>query len=509
MTQYILSFDQGTTGTTVSLVHANGEFITQFNKEHKQIYPQPGWVEHNPTHIWKSTVLGIQKVLQTARIQGSQIAAIGITNQRETCLIWERKSHRPLYNAIVWQCRRTTNFCEKLKRSSQNEWEKTIFKKTGLVIDPYFSASKFKWILDAHSGARARVRRGELLGGTIDAYLIWKLTGGVSHVTDVSNASRTQLMDITNCQWDEELLAIYSVPKRLLPQIHPSSGVLGHTKNVPGLPNGIPISGVAGDQQASLFGQTCFRFGEAKCTFGTGSFILMNTGSKKLYSKYGMLTTVAWQLKNQKSVTYALEGGAFICGALVQWLRDEMQFFKKSSDIEALARSVEDSGGVELVPAFVGLGAPHWVPQARGTLTGLTRGSHRGHLARAALDAMALQNVDILEAMAKDLGKKLKNLRVDGGAAHNSLLIQLQANYLGAKILKPQQLETTSAGAAYLAGLGVGIWSELKDIQKVWNIDREFEPEMSPAQRNRRLSSWRQALACTVHELPSTQNKRS
>ena len=490
MTQYILAIDQGTTGTTISLVCQNGKFGANVNKEHRQIYPQPGWVEHNPTEIWQNTVACISQTLHATHISGHQIAAIGITNQRETSLIWEKKTGKPLYNAIVWQCRRTTKFCEELK---QNRLGDIIFKKTGLVIDPYFSASKFKWILDKIPGLRDRVQKGEVLGGTMDTYLIWKLTG--SHVTDVSNASRTQLMNITSGQWDEELLKIYSIPLALLPKIHPSSGILGHTKNVPGLPDKIPISGVAGDQQASLFGQTCFFLGEAKCTFGTGSFILVNTGNKIIHSQYKMLTTVAWQLKNQKKLTYALEGGAFMCGAVVQWLRDEMKFFQESSEIEALAQSVKTSEGVELVPAFVGLGAPYWAPDARGIITGLTRGSHRGHLARAALDAMALQNVDILKAMEKDLKEKLKNLKVDGGAAKNQLLLQLQADYLGIKILKPKQLETTVAGVAYLAGLGVGFWSSLKEIQSLWKMDREFLPEISKKQRDQRISSWDNATS--------------
>lgn len=488
---YILAIDQGTTGTTVSLMHRDGNFIAKVNEEYRQIYPRPGWVEHNPEDIWNTAISCIRKVFEATDVSGQDVAAIGITNQRETSLIWERATSQPIYNAIVWQCRRTTNFCEHLKKKGL---EKKIVKKTGLVVDPYFSASKFKWILDEISGSRTRVRKGELVGGTIDTYLVWRLTNGGSHVTDVSNASRTQLMDIKTGCWDEELLKIYSVPEKLLPRISPSSGIFGYTKNVSGLPDGIPISGVAGDQQAALFGQTCFQVGEAKCTFGTGSFILMNTGNKRLHSKSGILTTVAWQLENQKDITYALEGGAFVCGAAVQWLRDEMKFFEKSSEVESLARSVEDSGGVEFIPALTGLGAPHWDPHARGMITGLTRGSHRGHIARATLDAMALQNVEILRAMERDLGKKLKGLRVDGGAAENELLMQLQSNYLGLKILRPQVLETTALGAAYLAGLGVGFWSDFKEIQRVWKINGEFRPEISKKRRDQRLSSWQQAL---------------
>ena len=495
MTKYILAIDQGTTGTTVSLIRQDGSFVAKANKEYRQIYPRPGWVEHNPEDIWNSALSCVRQVFEMADVSGKEVAAVGITNQRETSLIWERKTGKPIYNAIVWQCRRTTNFCGGLKKKGLT---KKIVKKTGLVVDPYFSASKLRWILGEIPGSRARVRKGELVGGTIDTYLIWRLTGGDSHVTDVSNASRTQLMNIQTGQWDEELLKIYSVPEKLLPRISPSSGILGYTKSIPGLPDGIPISGVAGDQQAALFGQTCFRVGEAKCTFGTGSFILMNTGNQRLHSKSGLLTTVAWQLENQKEMTYALEGGAFICGAAVQWLRDEMKFFEKSFEVETLARSVEDSGGVEFVPALAGLGAPHWDPCARGTITGLTRGSHRGHIARATLDAMALQNVEILQAMEKDLGKKLRGLRVDGGAADNEFLMQLQSDYLGSKMLKPKVLETTAAGAAYLAGLGIGFWSDLKEIQKIWKVNREFRPNISKKQREQRFISWQRAISRTM-----------
>ena len=499
----ILTIDQGTTGTTIGLMDSKGEFFEKVSEEYPQIYPQPGWVEHRVHDIWNSVLSGIQKIFEFTSYESSQIIAIGITNQRETSLIWERDSERPIHNAIVWQCRRTTDFCEKLKEQGL---EDKIIEKTGLVIDPYFSASKLKWLLDHLSGSRLRVKKGELLGGTVDSYLIWKLTQGDSHVTDVSNASRTQLMNINTGQWDPELLEIFSVPEKLLPRITPSSGILGHTKNVQGLPDGIPISGLAGDQQAALFGQTCFQSGEAKCTFGTGSFILMNTGKKKRNSSSGMLTTVAWQLQKE-DITYALEGGAFICGAAVQWLRDEMQFFPKSTDIENLARSVDDSGGVEFVPALTGLGAPYWDPRARGMITGITRGCHRGHIARAVLDAMALQNVDILQAMKKDLKVPsepskaegiLKNLRVDGGATENDFLMQLQADYLGLDILRPQFLETTAAGAAYLAGLGVGLWSDLSEVQKIWKIGTQFEAQLSSEKREKRLKSWKSAVSSAM-----------
>ncbi|MCB0343314.1 MAG: glycerol kinase GlpK [Pseudobdellovibrionaceae bacterium] len=495
MSKYILSIDQGTTGTTVAIINQRGLPKAKVNKEFRQHYPKPGWVEHNPEDIWDSVLTCIRQVLDEAQIRGEEIAGIGITNQRETTLIWERETGKPIHNAIVWQCRRTTEFCQGLKKKGL---EKYIKRKTGLVIDPYFSSSKFRWLLENATGARKKAQSGQLAGGTIDSFLFWRLTAGASHKTDVSNASRTQLMDIKSGEWDKELLKIFSVPENLLPEICPSSGELGQTKNVPGLPDGIPISGMAGDQQAALFGQSCFKMGEAKCTFGTGSFILMNTGNEKVTSKHGLLTSVAWQLKNQKKFTYALEGGAFICGAAVQWLRDEMQFFKSSAEIEQLASQVESAEGVEFVPALAGLGAPYWSPEARGAITGLTRGSNRSHIARATLDAMALQNVDILVAMEKDLGKKLKNLKVDGGASANNLLMQLQADYLGAKIYRPRLIETTVAGAAYLAGLGIGYWSSEKDIKEIWQVDQGFQPKITAKQQTARLKSWHKAIKTVI-----------
>jgi glycerol kinase len=489
--KFILAIDQGTTGTTVCVLNAQAEMCASINKEHPQIYPQPGWVEHDPEAIWKTVTDGIREVLQKASVEGSQIAAIGITNQRETVVVWNKGNHRPIYNAIVWQCRRTTEFCAKLKKQ---KLEKGIRKKTGLVLDPYFSASKIRWILDNVPGARALAKQDQLRAGTMDCFLMWRLTAGMTHKTDVSNASRTQLMNIQKGQWDPELLKIFQVPANILPEIYPSSGEFGLTKGVPGLSDGIPISGVAGDQQSALFGQACFKKGSAKCTFGTGSFLLMNTGAKMVHSRSGLLTTVAWQLKGDKKMTYALEGGAFICGAAVQWLRDQMQFIKNSSEIESLAKQVSSTDGVFLVPAFVGLGAPYWDPEARAAIVGMTRGTGRAHLARATLEAMALQNVDILTAMEKDLGAKISIVRVDGGAAQDDLLMQMQSDFLGRPVQRPKQTESTVVGAAFLAGLGVGYWSSLSDLKKVWALQKEFQPQMKAKELKLHLESWHQAV---------------
>lgn len=494
MAAFVLAIDQGTTGSTVALVDARGRLRASVNHEFPQIYPKPGWVEHHPEEIWASVLEGIREIMEQGHCKPNDIAAIGITNQRETAALWDRRSGKPLYNAIVWQCRRTTDTCERMK---QEGLEPAIKRKTGLVLDPYFSGSKFAWLIDNAPRARAAVRKGQVLGGTIDSYLVWKLTAGRSHVTDVSNASRTSLMSLRSGRWDKSLMDMFGVPADILPQIMPSSGVMGHTRDVPGLPDGIPIAGAAGDQQAALFGQACFSPGDAKCTYGTGSFILMNTGNKPVSSRSGLLTTVAWQLGDEK-LTYALEGGAFICGAAVQWLRDEMRFIKTAPEIEPLAKTVEDHGGVEFVPALAGLGAPWWEPEARGTITGLTRGAHRGHIARATLDAMALQNVDILAAMEKDLGKRMRPLRVDGGAASNDLLMQIQANVLGRKLIRPRMIETTVAGASYLAGLGVGLWQDRREIMEVWAVEQEFAVRMSAKSRRARIALWHGAIKKTL-----------
>jgi glycerol kinase len=484
---YILSIDQGTTGTTVSLVNSLGEISFAANQDFEQIYPHPGWVEHRPSDIWGTVESCTKQVLDKSRIPASQIKGIGITNQRETVIVWDRKNSEPVYNAIVWQCRRTTDFCKKLVK-----YKAKIKSKTGLVVDPYFSASKIRWILDNNKSLKQKIKKKELAAGTIDSFLIWKLSSGKTHATDASNASRTQLMNIKTGKWDSDLLKIFGVDLSLLPEIKESSGILATTKGLGFLPDGIPISGVAGDQQAALFGQACFEVGEAKCTFGTGSFMLMNTGNKMVLSKSGLLTTVAWKLG--KKTTYALEGSVFICGASVQWLRDNLKFIEKSSEVEQLALQVEDSGGVEFVPALTGLGAPYWNPEARGLICGLTRGTSRAHIARATLEAMALQNSDVLIAMQKDLKKKLKTLKVDGGAAENNLLMQIQSDYLDTQTIRPSNVETTSLGAAYLAGLGVGLWKDMSEIQKIWKEDKKFQPKISNKKRKERFEKWHKAI---------------
>ena len=487
----ILAIDQGTTGTTVAVMNTRGVLLGSVNHEFPQIFPKPGWVEHEPEAIWKSVLKGIRAVFRKGLCKPADIACIGITNQRETALLWERRTGKPVGRAIVWQCRRTASFCESLRKKGL---EPMVRDRTGLVLDPYFSASKFRWLLNGIDGARGRARRGEIAAGTIDAYLLARLTGGAVHATDVSNASRTSLMNLRTLDWDPELLKLFNVPRGVLPDIVPSSGGLGKTAGVPGLSDGIPITGVAGDQQSALFGQAGFDRGAAKCTFGTGSFILMNTGHDRLHSDAGLLSTIAWQLPGQQTPVYALEGGAFICGAAVQWLRDELGIIKRAPDIERLAATVPDAGGVEFVPALTGLGAPHWDPDARGLISGLTRGASAAHLARATLEAMALQNVDILRAMERDLGRRLGELKVDGGAAANNLLLQLQADYLGRSIVRPKVIETTVAGACFLAGLGVGIWRDTDALAKVWRADQTFPSRMGTSPRRKRLASWQQAV---------------
>ena len=487
----ILAIDQGTTGTTVAVMNTRGFLLGSVNHEFPQIFPKPGWVEHEPEAIWNSVLKGIRAVFRKGLCKPAEIACIGITNQRETALLWERRTGKPVGRAVVWQCRRTASFCESLRKKGL---EPMVRDRTGLVLDPYFSASKFRWLLNGIDGARGRARRGEIAAGTIDAYLLARLTGGAVHATDVSNASRTSLMNLRTLDWDPELLKLFNVPRGVLPDIVPSSGGLGKTAGVPGLPDGIPITGVAGDQQSALFGQAGFDRGAAKCTFGTGSFILMNTGHDRLHSDAGLLSTIAWQLPGQQTPVYALEGGAFICGAAVQWLRDELGIIKRAPDIERLAATVPDAGGVEFVPALTGLGAPHWDPDARGLISGLTRGASAAHLARATLEAMALQNVDILRAMERDLGRRLGELKVDGGAAANNLLLQLQADYLGRSIVRPKVIETTVAGACFLAGLGVGIWRDTDALSRIWRADQTFPSRMGTSPRRKRLASWQQAI---------------
>lgn len=486
-TQHILSIDQGTTGTTVSLVDHKGGVVARADKDFPQVFPKPGWVEHHPEDIWETVLYGVQKVLSQSQVPFQKIAAIGITNQRESVVAWNRKTGELAMNAIVWQCRRTTDICKKLKPQ-----EKMIRAKTGLVLDPYFSATKMMWILKNNSKAQQWKKQKQLCFGTIDSFLVWKLTGGAVHKTDSSNASRTMLYNLKTGDYDDTLLQLFQIPRESLPQVEASNGDYGVTAGVPDLADGLPLRGVIGDQQSALFGQNGFKKGDAKITFGTGSFLLFNTGNQLVSSKKGLLTTVAWTLQKQKTV-YALEGGAFICGAAVQWLRDGLGFIEKSSEVEKLAQSVPDTGGVEFVLALAGLGAPYWQPQARGLICGLTRGTTRAHIARAALEAMALQNVDILEAMKQDARLKLSQVRVDGGATENNLLMQLQADYLGLDVLVPQNIETTSAGASLMAGLGVGLWS-LADLQKVNPIAKRFQSKLEKKQRNERFQSWHHAV---------------
>ena len=494
MSDLVLAIDQGTTGSTIALMDAEGRLLTSVNHEFPQIFPKPGWVEHDPESIWESVEKGLAAIFADGTYAVADVSAIGITNQRETAVLWDAETGKAVHNAIVWQCRRTTDVCEKLKAEGH---EALIKARSGLVLDPYFSATKFKWLLDNAAGAKTLLDQGRLRAGTIDSYLIWRLSAGQAHKTDVSNASRTSLMALDSLSWDDELLSIFGVPKAILPEICPSSGRFAVTRGVAGLPDGIPISGVAGDQQSALFGQACFSVGDAKCTFGTGSFILMNAGDVPVASDSGLLSTVAWQLEGQSAV-YALEGGAFVCGAAVQWLRDQLGIIQSAADVEALAQTVEDAGGVEFVPALAGLGAPYWAPEARGTLTGLTRGSGRGEIARATLDAMALQNADILNAMEKDIGSSMQSLKVDGGASANNFLMQLQADYLARPITRPEVIETTVAGACFLAGLGEGVWSSSDEGTNVWRSDRSFEVAMDDAARAARFESWQTAVAKTL-----------
>jgi glycerol kinase len=489
MPKLILSIDQGTTGTTALLIDENLKICGKGYHEFQQIYPKPGWVEHNPEHIWNSVLVAVDNAIQQSRMPATNIAGIGITNQRETNLIWNRETGKPYHNAIVWQCRRTEPIVTELKQAGH---EPLFQQKTGLLLDPYFSGTKFRWQLDNVSGLRDEVVVGKAIAGTVDTFLIWKLSQGEAHVTDVSNASRTLLMDLNRLQWDEELCSLLNVPQSMLPRICSCAEIYGHTRNVPGLPDGIPICGLAGDQQAALFGQACFKEGEAKCTYGTGGFLLMNTGAVPIPSKNGLLTTVAWQVKD--TTAYALEGSAFIAGSAVKWLRDGLGFITEASQVESLANQVPDSGGVMVVPAFVGLGAPHWRSQARGVITGLTLGTQREHIARATLEGIALQNVEILQAMVSDSNQALVQLKVDGGASSNNLLMQMQADFLGCRIIRPEMVETTAMGAAFLAGLGIGIWKDFDDIAAAWKKDRAFEPQMSAEDRSQVLKRWREAV---------------
>lgn len=483
----VLAIDQGTTGTTVVAVDRNLHVIAKENKEFRQIFPKPGWVEHDLSDIWASTTATLQAVL--GRVDPRRVAAIGITNQRETVGMWNRGTGQPIHNAIVWQCRRTTDRCQALRAAGH---EAKVKERTGLVLDPYFSGTKASWLLDNVSGARKQAEAGELAMGTIDTFLVWRLSGGAAHVTDVSNASRTMLFDLHTLRFEDGLLDLLGVPRRVLPEVRSSSEVYGVTKGVPGLPDGIPISGMAGDQQAALFGQACFEVGEAKCTYGTGAFILLNTGYAPKPSKHGMLTTVAWQLGPNAQAEYALEGSVFCAGAAVQWLRDGLQIIKSSGEVEALARSVSDSGDVVFVPALTGLGAPYWRPEARGLIAGITRDTSRAHLARATLEGIALQVHQVFDAMKSDNGG-LGTIKVDGGASANDLLMQIQADLAGQAVVRPKMIETTAAGAAFLAGLGARVFPSKAAIRDVWREDRHFTPK-DRAAADRLLEKWRRAV---------------
>ena len=488
--KYIMALDQGTTSSRAILFDKEGNVVATSQKEFTQFYPKVGWVEHNPMEIWGSQSGVMREVLETNSIRPEEVCAIGITNQRETTIVWEKSTGKPIYNAIVWQCRRTSEICDELKEKG---YEKLIKDKTGLILDAYFSATKIKWILDNIEGAREKAENGELLFGTVDTWLIWNLTRGKVHVTDYTNAARTMLYNIKELKWDDEILEILDIPKSMLPDVKPSSYIYGHTDE--GMLSGaqIPIAGCAGDQQAALFGQTCFEEGSAKNTYGTGCFMLMNTGENIVESKHGLLTTIAWGVDGK--VEYALEGSIFIGGASIQWLRDELRVLYDAKQSEFYANSVKDTNGVYVVPAFAGLGAPYWDMYARGAIMGLTRGANRAHLVRATLESIAYQVKDVLNAMQEDSGLKLKDLRVDGGASSNNFLMQFQSDILDVNIDRPKVVETTALGAAYLAGLAVEFYNNKDEIKKSWIIDREFIPNMSDDKRNLLYKGWKKAVS--------------
>jgi glycerol kinase len=489
MPSFVLAVDQGTTGTKVLVLDRSLRVRARASQEFPQHFPKPGWVEHDLEEIWRSTLATLGKALRQARVAPREIAAIGITNQRETSGLWDRETGKPVHRAIVWQDRRTTGECAALKEAGR---EPFVRDRTGLVLDPYFSGTKLRWLLDNVKGARERAEAGRLAFGTIDTFLVWRLTGGRAHVTDVSNASRTLLMNLRTRAWDPELLALFGVPAAVLPEIRSSSEVYGTTRGVKGLPDGIPVAGIAGDQQAALFGQACFTPGEVKCTYGTGAFLLQNVGSEPVAPRGGLLSTVAWQVGDE--VTYALEGSSFIAGAAVQWLRDGLGIIRRSADVEPLARSVADTGGVVFVPALAGLGAPHWRPEARGILRGIDRGTTAAHVARATLEGIALLVHDLAEAMREESGRYFPVFKVDGGATANGLLMQLQADVLGVPVVRPKLIETTAFGAAFLAGLATGVWQDREAIRRVWRQDRKFAPKMPAEARGELLARWRRAV---------------
>jgi glycerol kinase len=487
--EIILALDQGTTSSRAILFDAGGQILGAAQREFAQHYPQPGWVEHDPSDIWESQFEVAAEVMKKANLHSSDIAAIGVTNQRETTILWDRKTGQPIYNAIVWQCRRTAGMCEQLKAEG---FDKVIRAKTGLVTDAYFSGTKIAWLLENVPGARAKAEAGELAFGTVDTWLLWNLSGGSLHITDVSNAARTLIFNIHTGDWDDEILAKLNIPRALLPEVRSSSEVYGESVLFGSKP--IPLAGVAGDQQAATFGQVCYQPGLAKNTYGTGCFLLMNTGEKPVPSNAGLLTTIAWRLGKNQPIVYALEGSVFIAGAAVQWLRDELGIIQSAAEIETLAGAVPDSNGVYLVPAFVGLGAPYWDAYARGTIVGLTRGANKNHLARATLEAIAFQSVDVIHAMLADSGLTIDTLRVDGGATKNNLLLQIQADILGAAVERPAVTETTALGAAYLAGLATGVWKSTDELSHQWKTDRIFEPAIGDDQRQAMLAGWKKAV---------------
>jgi glycerol kinase len=493
MKKYILAIDQGTTGSTIIIFNKQGQIVARAYREFPQIYPKPGWVEHDPLKIWQSVKLTIADALRSKQIKGSEIAAIGITNQRETTIIWDKKTSKPVYNAIVWQCRRTAPICDWLKKKGLEPY---VQQATGLKIDAYFSGTKIKWILENSKlkgqDSRLRLKTQDLAFGTVDTWITWNLTDGKSHVTDYSNASRTMIFNIRKLDWDLKLLKILNIPRSILPSVKPSSGVVGYTKGIGVLPDGIPIAGIAGDQQAALFGQGCYAPGDIKNTYGTGCFMLVNTGTKAVRSRTGLLTTIAWGIGGK--VYYALEGSVFIAGAAIQWIRDGLGIIKKAAESEAIAKSVPDTGGVYFVPAFVGLGAPYWNMYARGTITGITRGTTKAHIVRATLESLAYQTKDVLLCMQKDSKLKIKSMKVDGKATENNFLMQFQADILPAKVIRPEIIDTTALGAAYLAGLGVGFWKDQAELKKLWKIDRSFSAKMNEKIRNKLYDGWRKAV---------------
>ena len=488
MEKFILALDQGTSSSRAIVFDHGGAIRSVAQKEFTQYFPKPGWVEHDPREIWSSEAAVIAEAITKVGIGGKEIAAIGITNQRETTIVWDARTGEPVYNAIVWQDRRTGEYCDSLKAGGLTDM---VRKKTGLIIDAYFSATKIRWILENVPGARARAEAGELRFGTVDTWLVWNLTRGEVHVTDVSNASRTMLFNINDLDWDDELLKLFGIPRSMMPEVRSSSEVYGHTKTTI-FAHEVPIAGIAGDQQAALFGQMCTGKGSVKNTYGTGCFLLMNTGSKPVISGNDLLTTVAWKIGGE--VSYALEGSIFVGGSVVQWLRDGLGIIRSSSEIEALARTVPDSGGVCFVPALTGLGAPYWDPYAKGCIYGITRGTTAAHIARAALEGIAFQTMDIVSAMEKDAGLKLQELKVDGGASRNDLMMQFQADIVGAKVVRPKVTETTAMGACYLAGLAVGFWDGLGDIASQWQVDKVFEPEADASTVALRKAQWADAV---------------